>query len=117
MCWRGGSAWNDVARQSPAFAFSHSLDGKPNAPSAGRASSRPVLTPPLLACLSDPCSKATHRASAAGGSSEAFEHAVDVGRGHLPLVVEVGDDLAHEAAPQRVGPGGVAQVVHQKGEG
>ncbi len=26
MCWRGGSAWKDIAQQSPAFAFSHSLD-------------------------------------------------------------------------------------------
>src|SRR5262245_42617124 len=45
------------------------------------------------------------------------QHAVDVGRGQLPVVLEVGDDLAHEAVLQRRSFLVVTEMIDKKGEG
>ena len=41
---------------------------------------------------------------------------VEIGRGELPFIVEIGDDAAHERRVQRLRGSGVAQVVIEQRE-
>ena len=56
-------------------------------------------------------------ATQAVATSGAYERGVDVGRGELPGIVELGDKLAHEALVERERPRVVAEMVGQEGKG